>query len=156
MTRLDWNVLDLDYEQEATRIAARLREIVSRTLHRRGLVVAISGGIDSSCSIALAVRALGPERVFALILPERDSNDDSAARANILAQHLGVRVQTHDIEPALAAIGCYEQRDAAARRALPAYGPGWRMKIVISGGAEGRINVFRLIAQAPDGEVHDV
>ena len=156
MTRLDWNVLDLDCEQEATRIAARLREITARTLHRRGLVVAISGGIDSSCCIALAVRALGPERVFALILPERDSNDDSAARANILAQHLGVRVETVDIEPALAAIGCYAQRDAAVRRALPAYGPGWRMKIVISGGAEGRINVFRLIAVSPDGATHDV
>ena len=59
MTQLDWNVLDLDHEQEATRIAVRLREILSRTLHRRGLVVAISGGIDSSACLGLAVRALG-------------------------------------------------------------------------------------------------
>ena len=80
-TTLDWSVLDIDYEQEADRIAARLREITSRQLHRRGLVVAISGGIDSSASVSLAVRALGPERVFGLILPERDSSDDSAVRA---------------------------------------------------------------------------
>ncbi len=154
--QLDWNVLDIDYEQEATRIAQRLREIVSRTLHRRGLVVAISGGIDSSTCLGLAVRALGPDKVFALILPERDSSDDSAARATILAEHLGVRAQTHDIQPALAAIGCYEQRDAAVRRVLPAYGPGWRFKIVIAGGKEGRINYFRLVAKAPDGADHDV
>ena len=156
MTQLDWNVLELDYEREATRIAARLREIVGRTLHRRGLVVAISGGIDSSTCLGLAVRALGPDKVYALILPERDSNDDSAARARILADHLGVRTQTHDIEPALAAIGCYEQRDAAVRRALPGYGPGWRFKIVIAGGREGRINYFRLVAKAADGTDHDV
>jgi NAD+ synthase len=154
--QLDWNVLDLDYEQEATRIAQRLREIVSRTLHRRGLVVAISGGIDSSTCLGLAVRALGAERVFALILPERDSSDDSAVRATVLAEHLGVRTQTHDIQPALAAIGCYEQRDAAVRRVLPDYGPGWRFKIVIAGGKEGRINYFRLIAKAPDGSDHDL
>ena len=67
MTQLDWNVLELDYEREATRIAARLREIVGRTLHRRGLVVAISGGIDSSTCLGLAVRALGPDKVYALI-----------------------------------------------------------------------------------------
>src|SRR5690606_6641891 len=74
MSVLDWNVLDLDYTQEADRICARIREITARQLHRRGLVVAISGGIDSSASVALAVRALGPERVFGLILPERDSS----------------------------------------------------------------------------------
>jgi NAD+ synthase len=154
--QLDWNVLDLDYAYEAERIAQRLREAVGRTLHRRGLVVAISGGIDSSCSIALAVKALGPDKVVGLILPERDSSDDSAVRATILAEHLGVRTHVHDIQPALAAIGCYEQRDAAVRRVLPGYGAGWKFKIVIAGGREGRINYFRLVAKSPDGADHDV
>ena len=155
MTTLSWDVLDIDYAAEAERIAQRLREVTARELHKRGLVVAISGGIDSSCSIALAVRALGPERVFALILPERDSSDDSGVRARILAEHLGVRVEAVDIAPALAAIGCYSERDAAVRRALPEYGEGWRFKIVIEGGIEGRINRFRLIAVSPAGETVD-
>lgn len=148
---LGFDVLDLDYEQEADRIAARLREITARTLHRRGLVVAISGGIDSSCSLGLAVRALGPERVFALILPERDSSDDSAVRAGLLAAHLGVRTLTVDIAPTLAAIGCYAQRDEAVRRAVPGFGEGWRFKIVIDGGLQGRINQFQIVAVSPDG-----
>ena len=152
MTKLDWNVLDIDYQKEADRIAQRLREVTARELHKRGLVVAISGGIDSSCSVALAVRALGPERVFALILPERDSSDDSAARANILASHLGIRVETVDIAPALAAIGCYRARDEAVRRALPEYGEGWRFKIVIEGGIDGQINRFKLVAASPSGD----
>jgi NAD+ synthase len=151
VTTLSWSVLDIDYRAEADRIAKRLREITARELHKRGLVVAISGGIDSSASIALAVRALGAEHVFALILPERDSSDDSGVRARILAEYLGVRVEAVDIAPALAAIGCYSERDAAVRRALPEYGEGWRFKIVIDGGIEGRINRFRLVAVAPDG-----
>jgi NAD+ synthase len=153
--RVNPDVLELDLEAEADRIAARLREATGRLLNRRGLVVAISGGIDSSCCAALAVRALGPGRVFALILPERDSSDDSAARARLLAAHLGIRSETKDLAPALAAIGCYEQRDAAVRRALPGYGDGWRFKIAIDGGSEGRINVFRLRAQSPDGRLHE-
>lgn len=154
MTALGDDVLDMDLELEADRIAGRLRAVTARQLHRRGLVVAVSGGIDSSCCAALAVRALGPERVFALILPERDSAEDSAARARLLVEHLGIRSETKDIAPALEAIGCYEQRDAAVRRALPAYGEGWRFKIAIDGGSEGRINVFRLLAEAPDGSRH--
>lgn len=155
MSELTWSVLDLDYDQEADRIAARLREIVSRVLHRRGLVVAISGGIDSSVCAALAVRALGPERVFTLMLPERDSADDSSARGRALAEHLGVRVESVDIAPTLAAIGCYEARDAAVRKTLPEYGEGWKMKIVIAGGTEGRVNHFNLVAQSPDGVIHE-
>ncbi len=155
MTPLDWNVLDIDYAQEADRICNRLREITARQLHRRGLVVAISGGIDSSVSVSLAVRALGPERVYGLILPERDSSDDSAVRAGILAEHLGIRTETVDIAPALEAIGCYRARDAAVRSALPEYGEGWKFKIVIDGGIEGRFNRFRLVAEDPAGAVHE-
>jgi NAD+ synthase len=153
--RLDWNVLDLDYAAEAERIARHVRDAVARTLHRRGLVVATSGGIDSSVCLALAVRAVGAQRVLALILPERDSSADSAVRARLLAAHLGVRVEEQDIQPALAAIGCYAWRDAAVRRVLPGFGEGWRFKIVIAGGREGRINVFRLVAAAPDGALHE-
>jgi NAD+ synthase len=155
VSALSFDVLDIDLEAEANRIAARVREITAQTLHKRGLVVAISGGIDSSVSCALAVRALGPQRVYGLILPERDSSDDSAVRAGLLASHLGIRTETFDIAPALAAIGCYAARDAAVAQALPEFGPGWRWKIVIGGGVEGRINRFRLVAQAPGGTMHE-
>jgi NAD+ synthase len=155
MSELSFRVLDLDYEQEAERIAARLREITSRVLHKRGLVVAISGGIDSSVCAALAVRALGAERVFTLMLPERDSADDSSLRGRALAEHLAVRVESFDIAPTLEAIGCYAARDAAVRKALPEYGDGWKMKIIIAGGTEGKVNHFNLVAQSPDGVLHE-
>jgi len=155
MTGFGWQVLDLDYAREAERIATRLREVVARVLHRRGLIVAISGGIDSSVCAALAVQALGAERVFCLILPEQDSDEDSAARAQILVDHLGLRVATFDIAPTLAAIGCYAERDAAVRKVLPEYDERWKMKLVIVGGAQGGINRFRIVAESPDGARHE-
>lgn len=150
--KLSWDVLNIDLDDQVRKITERMRDALSNTLHKRGLVVAISGGIDSSACVALAARAVGPARVLALILPERDSSDDSAARAIELANHLGVKYEKKNIGPALEAIGCYEWRDAAIRRALPEYGPGWRMKIVISGGLEGRVNHFKLVATSPAGE----
>ena len=155
MTGFGWQVLDLDYAREAERIATRLREVVARVLHRRGLIVAISGGIDSSVCAALAVQALGAERVFCLIPPEQDSDEDSAARAQILVDHLGLRVATFDIAPTLAAIGCYAERDAAVRKVLPEYDERWKMKLVIVGGVQGGINRFRIVAESPDGARHE-
>lgn len=152
---LDWNVLAIDPAAEADRIVAWIRATLAQTLHRRGLVVAISGGVDSSVCAALAVRAVGAARVYALILPERDSSDRSAVDAGELARFLGVRVETQDIAPALAAIGCYRSRDEAVRRVLPDYREDWRIKVVIAGGREGGINHFRLVAEAPDGRRFD-
>jgi NAD+ synthase len=149
------DVLELDCEAEAARLGAWLRSTTAQVLHRRGLVVAISGGIDSSVCATLAVHALGAARVCLLILPEHDSDPDSAARAHLLASHLGVEPLTFDIAPTLAAIGCYSERDAAVRSVLPEYGDGWRMKLAIAGGADGAINRFRLVAQSPDGAMHE-
>ncbi|MBW4052279.1 MAG: NAD(+) synthase [Proteobacteria bacterium] len=153
---LSWSVLELDPQAEADRICEGLRDSVARLLRKRGLVVAISGGVDSGVCAALAVRALGPERVLGLILPERESSAQSAERARSLVAQLGIESVEQDITPVLEALGCYRWRDEAVKRVLPGYGPGWRMKIALAGGLEGRINHFRLIAQAADGDSREV
>jgi NAD+ synthase len=115
-------------------------------------VVAISGGIDSSVCAALAVRALGRERVFCLLLPERDSSASSGRLASILADHLAVERLVVDIAPTLEAIGCYSWRDQAIRTLFPEYRDNWKNKIVIAGGLERGINISKLVVESPDGQ----
>lgn len=153
--RMSKDVLNLDTAAEAERIASRLREVLRDDLHRRGLVVAISGGIDSSVSAALAVKAVGPQRVFGLLLPEQDSSSTSRSRGEQLASHLGIEYLLQDIGPVLDAIGCYRWRDEAIRAVFPEYGAGWKNKIVIAGGNRGRFNHFMLVVQTPDGEIRE-
>lgn len=145
----------LDYEAEADRICERLRHLTFDVLRRRGLVVAMSGGIDSSCSAALAVRALGKERVFGLLLPERDSSRTSSDLGSQLAAHLGVQHTLHNIAPTLEAIGCYSSQDEVLRRVLPGYGPGWKFKLAISDAMDGRVSITRVIAEDPSGTRHE-
>lgn len=152
---IDASVFDMDYLQEADRICEGIRAALRDTLHRRGLVVAMSGGIDSSVSAALAVRALGPKKVYGLLLPERDSSSSSTQRGKALAKHLGIEYTLHDIAPTLEAIGCYQWRDEAIRSVFPDYGPGWKNKIVISGGISGGVNHFMLVVQDPNGGMHE-
>lgn len=147
------DVLKINEAAEIERIAARLREIIAKDLHRRGLVVAMSGGIDSSVSAALAVRALGPRKVLGLILPERDSSPGSRQRATQLAEFLGIEYLAQDIASTLEAIGCYRWRDEAIRSVCPEYTAEWKSKIVIVGGLDGQINHFKLIVQSPEGKL---
>lgn len=151
--RLSKESLKLDLDAEVSRITIRLREVLAREMPRRGFVVAMSGGIDSSVCAALCVRAVGAKRVFGLLLPERDSSEDSTERGLMLADHLGIAREKFDIAPALDAVGCYRWRDQAIRRVFPAYDGTWKNKIVIAGGLEGRINHFRLVVQSPEGDI---
>ena len=148
-------VLRIDCGAEAARISSWIVEALANRLRRRGLVVAISGGIDSSVCAALAVRALGPKKVYALLLPERDSSASSLERGRQLAAHLGIASETFDITPSLQALGCYERRDAAIRRVFADYGDGWRNKLAIAGGRSGGINFFKLVVESPDGRIEE-
>ena len=143
--------LVIDPAAVAGRIAAVLRQQVFDTLRRRGLVVAMSGGVDSSVCAALAVRAVGAERVLGLFLPERDSDPQSATLAREWAVSLGIGHETEDIAPVLAACGCYRRRDDAIRRVVPEYGAGWRCKIVMAraGRESDGISLPELVVQGP-------
>jgi len=149
------DILKFDESAAIEDITIRLREILRSDLHRRGYVVAISGGIDSAVSTALCVKAIGPKKVFGLLLPERDSDPDSTLRGKILAEHLGINYLIQDIAPTLEAIGCYEWRDDAIKSLFPKYGKEWKNKIVIAGGVEGQFNHFMLVVQAPNGEIKE-
>lgn len=148
-------ILSFDMDAEVAKITAGIREILSKRIHRRGLVVAMSGGIDSSVSAALCVKAVGPGKVFGLLLPEQDSSSESESKGRVLAEHLGIEFLVHNIAPTLEAIGCYQWRDEAIKATFPGYGPGWKNKIVIAGGSEGKINHFQLVVQSPSGEISE-
>ena len=154
-SQLGFDVLDFDQDKEINKITDRLKEVLRKDLNRRGFVVALSGGIDSSVSAALCVSALGPKKVYGLLLPERDSSSNSSRRGKALAEHLGIEYEMHDIAPTLDAIGCYKWRDQAIQVVFPEYTSAWKNKIVITGGTEGQVNHFNLVVQSPDGAMHE-
>jgi NAD+ synthase len=141
-------------DQACRRIVDALCQQVGQVLRRRGLVVAMSGGVDSSVCAALAVRALGRERVFGLFLPEHDSDPASLELAESWATQLGISHATEDITPILTAAGCYRRRNDAIRRLVPEFGDGWRCKIVLptSRLVSKQLNIFQLVVQTPDGQ----
>lgn len=145
-------VLALDLPTEAEKITTAIKTQVSASMKKRGAVVGMSGGIDSSLVAALCVRALGPERVQGLLMPERDSSAESAELGHLLGRSLGINVLVEDLAPALAAVGCYARQEEAIRQVFPAFGPGWRCKVTLPSILDAdRLNVSQLTVLDPEG-----
>jgi NAD+ synthase len=156
-SKVSLDALRLDAERATENIVDGLRKVVLGEMHLRGAVVALSGGVDSSVCVALCVRAFGPERVLALLMPEAESASDTLELSRLVADHFGVATVLEDISGLLEAAGCYRRRDEAIRQVLPEYGPGWRAKIVLPSLLEGgRLRIFSVVAESPAGERRQV
>jgi len=145
--------LELNMEETISSLSAKMRDVVFAKLSKKGTIVAISGGIDSSVCAALCMNALGKDRVFGLLLPELDSSRESLLFGESLCRQLGIDHAVFDITKTLEAIGCYSWRDEAIRTLFPEFGKGWKSKIVIDQNLleKNRYNIFTLVVESPDG-----
>jgi len=145
-------------EEVADNIVKQIQTDVNKNLKRFGGVVGISGGIDSSVCMALAAKALGPDNVLGVMLPEHDSSPDSEMLAQELADKFDVKAIKEDVTGALKGFGCYERRDEAVKRVFPEYDPEtWKMKIGIrqSGLYNNLPPIFSLTVIDKDGNEKD-
>ncbi len=151
-TTFSADVLKIDAAAAAATIEQAIRQQVS-SLRRRGAVVGLSGGIDSSVVTALCARALGAERVQVLLMPERDSSSESAVLARMLTSKLGTPTLLENIAPTLEAAGCYARQIEAIRMVFPEYADGYKHKITLPSILDGnRLNVSELTIETPSGE----
>ncbi|MEP7242424.1 MAG: NAD(+) synthase [Gammaproteobacteria bacterium] len=149
-TTLQDDLLQIDTALEIDRIASAIGEQV-RHQRRRGVVLGLSGGIDSTVCAALAVRALGANRVIGLFMPEEDSSPDSLDLGRVVADWLGIRAFLENMTPLLEASRCYQRRDEAIRTVVPEYGEGYKSKIVLPAVAQSAYNIFSVVVESPAG-----
>jgi NAD+ synthase len=148
---LSMDLLRIDCAQHTQVITEGIRRLLG-SFRRRGIVVGLSGGIDSSVTAALCARACGSERVFGLHMPDRDSSPDTLSLSQAVSAHYGFDSAVEPITPVLETVGCYARQEAAIREVVPEFGPGWKSKLVLESvlGNKG-YNFFHIVVQAPDG-----
>ncbi|PDQ18314.1 NAD(+) synthase [Mesorhizobium sanjuanii] len=157
MSEFSRATLVLDARVEVDRIVEILREQVFGTLRRRGVVVGLSGGIDSSVVAALCARAFGKDKVLGLFMPEHHSSGDSLRLGRVVAAQLGIDTILEDIAAPLEAIGAYRRQIEAIQTAVPQYGDGWKCKLVLASVLESNgLNITRLTVEDPQGKTDTV
>jgi NAD+ synthase len=151
------DILRLDAEREVEKISQSLRTLMRTKIKRRGMVLGLSGGIDSSTTCALCVKAFGAQKVFGLHMPERQSADDTLALSTRISDHFEIDSAHEDISGILEAVGFYRRYDAAAKSVIPEYGDGWKSKIVIPSVIDSNeFSLFSIVAQNPQGQTQKV
>ncbi len=137
---------------EGEKICTAIREQILRRLRRRGAVVALSGGVDSSVTAVLCAKAVGADKVIAVLMPERDSDQESLRLGQLLGEKFGISCVVEDITPSLTALGCYQRRDDFIRRIVPEFGADWRCKVVINNALHNEgYNLSMLVVESPGG-----
>jgi len=155
--RISTESLKIDCEAESIRISQAIRGQVTHVLRRRGVVVGLSGGIDSSVVAALCAHALGKERVLGILMPEIESASESTTLGSLVAESLSIPYVREDITPLLRSVRCYERRNDAIRTLFPDFSERHRCKIVLPSVIDDdRFRVFSLVIQSPDGRVTKV
>lgn len=103
---LNQRLFTIDTAAVTDRICGFISEKM-HALHRVGIVVAFSGGLDSSTTLLLCARAVGKENVTALLLPERQGNPQALHYARLLTNQYDIRSVKRNISPILARLGTY-------------------------------------------------
>jgi len=147
------DLLLLDTEHEVERITTNLRNLMKTKVKRRGIVLGLSGGIDSSVTCALAVKAFGSKKVFGLHMPERHSADETLSLSTVISDHFGIDSAHENISGILESVGFYQRYDATVKSVVPGYAEGWKSKIVTPNVIDGaEFSLFSVVAQSPEGE----
>ncbi len=125
------DILRIDPAAQTVRLVEFLQEQVNSVYRRSGIVVGLSGGIDSAVMSELAVRAVGKGAVKGLILPEKESNPISSSYARVHAEKLGIGWKEIDITPTVDSVMPYALRDEFIRSLVPEYSPSCRYNITL-------------------------
>jgi NAD+ synthase len=146
--------ININPAKEVEKISSKLREDVAKKLKKRGAVVGISGGIDSSVVLALCAKTFGPDRVLGLMMPENDSNPDSLELAKKLSEKFNTKYVVENMTEAVAGLGCYKRRDEAIKNIFPEFNSNYKAKIILPTNLMEKetLNVFHLTIIAPNGK----
>lgn len=118
-----------EYETDLVRdfLSAQVKGVPKRD----GIIVGVSGGVDSAVVASLAVRAVGKENVLGLILPEKESNPISAEYAVKVINSLGIEHIKVELTESVASFDAYKNRDKVIKEIFPDYTPEYKFNIYL-------------------------
>ena len=112
----------------------KIQEFIKNQLinfKRRGIVIGLSGGIDSAVTVSLCVKAIGKDKVLGVMMPERDSNPTSKNYAELLAKKLGIRTELIDLTKILDSFSVYQTRDSIVKKNFKPFNNSCKYRLVI-------------------------
>ncbi|RXA19385.1 NAD(+) synthase [Methanosarcina sp. MSH10X1] len=111
-----------DIDSIALKLRGFIRDQVTG-FKKKGVIIGVSGGIDSAVALTLCVQELGKENVYGLLLPEEESAPSSKTLGAEVCESLDVSYEEVPISPILRSLNIYDQKEQIIKRTCPEYDP---------------------------------
>lgn len=149
------DVLKIDPAEQLEKLSKFIVQQLTVAFRRKGIIVGMSGGVDSSCMAAIAVHAIGKAKVMGLVLPEVETNPVSSEYAIKHAKALGIEHREIDITSIVNSVVPYQWRDTFIQGLVPEYKPGYKYNISLPTDLLDRdtFSFYSLQVQMPDGQI---
>ena len=126
------NLLQINnVEQVINSLVDFIKKQVYENFKKKGVVIGLSGGIDSSVIAALCVKALGPKNVLGVIMPEKESSPQSMQFAQKLAKKFEIPTKTIDITNILNSFDIYNIRNSVNKKYYSNFDDNCQYRIVV-------------------------
>jgi len=149
------DVLKIDPAEQLEKLSKFIVQQLTVVFRRKGIVVGMSGGIDSSCMAAIAAHAIGKAKVVGLVLPEAETTPVSSEYAIKHAQALGIEYRQIDVTSTVNSVVPYQWRDTFIQGLVPEYKTGYKYNISLPTDLLDRdtFSFYSLQVQMPDGQI---
>lgn len=147
--------LTIDAAKASTELEDFIRTNLTDFFKKKGIIIGLSGGIDSSVAAALSARAIGADRVYGLLLPEKDSSPVSREYGRIMAESLGIEYHEVELTNILESFEVYKKRENIVKKVFPDISGEYKFRLVLPQDLldKDRLNVYRLEVQLQDATI---
>ncbi len=118
-------------EKQVDDLCSFLHDEIVEKFHKHGAIVGLSGGIDSTVTLALCVKALGPKKILGLTMFEKESDQNNKSLINKISKAYDIEIQNVDITPILDSFGVYSNREKIVRDRFPNFNSNCKYRVVV-------------------------
>jgi len=141
MTEISELIKIKNIETKIEQITKFIKKEVFEIYQKKGVVIGLSGGIDSAITAALCTKSIGSEKILGLILPEKESDPNSENLAQQIANKYDIKTKTIDITNILESFGVYENKEKIVKEKFSNYNEKCKYRVVVPPKLENNIGM---------------
>jgi len=141
MTKVSELIKIKNVEEKIDEITEFVKKEVFEIFEKKGIVIGLSGGIDSAITAALCAKSIGSEKILGLILPEKESDVNSKNLALQIAEKYNIDTETIDITNILESYGVYENKEKIVKEKFLNYNEKCKYRVVVPPKSENNIGI---------------